>query len=253
MSLRLAVAAVYIVISLIAGYMYMETTRTIDSLLEPLSCDGRTYKINPEGVILEYSADIRLISGGDSRAHVVYQVSVTGSPCEGGIPVYTPIKRVEGNQSLSTLLLNTGLLYPHTLTMPGALDPRQFIYIIPEESLLALRIQGEHVSFGAAPDSALWNTLTYASTSQQGVGGSTIKSFTGLSINPDTGILSRLTITSSLGNQSAVIDLRLEKVYIPVKGQGYIELNRAYTSITIPAFISGFAAALAVYTLARRD
>lgn len=249
MRAALIATAIYLVIALAAGYVYMQTSSSV--ALEPLSCGDRNYPVNPEGMILEYRAYITLQAGNTTRtATVDYQVAVTGSPCEASIPVYTPIAKVMGDDTLAALLLNTGLIYPNTLNAPGAVDSRQFIYVLPEEAIMSLRIQaGPAIGPGVGANGRIWPSLTLKQESQSIVGGATLKSLTKASIDPDTGILTELHIASKTPQQEASIDVVLQKVYLPTGAGEYIDQDRLAIAEATPALIAGFALTLSAYTI----
>ncbi len=243
-------AAIYLVIAVAAGYVYTQTSTSVE--LSPLSCDGRTYLADPTGLALEYKADIALKRGNEtSTATVVYMVYITSNPCESAIPVYTPVVKVEGDNALATLLLNTGLLYPHTLNNPGSVDPGQFLYILPQESITALRIQaGPNVNPGVGADTKIWPSLTLRQDATVVAGGATLKSLTKASIDPKTGVLTELHIASKTEQQEASIDVVLQKLYLPTGAGEYIDQDRLTIAEMTPALIAGFAIALATYTIA---
>ncbi|MCE4603100.1 MAG: hypothetical protein F7B18_07945 [Desulfurococcales archaeon] len=243
-------AAIYLVIAVAAGYVYTQTAGGVS--LATLDCGDRSYMVDPTGMVLEYKADIAVKEGNQTReATVLYRVFITGNPCESVIPVYTPVIKVEGDDALATLLLNTGLLYPHTLNNPGSVDPAQFLYILPQESLSALRIQaGPNINPGVGADTRIWPSLTYRQDSTAIVGGSTLNSLTKASIDPETGILTELHLASKIPGQEASIDVVLQKIYLPTGAGDHIDQDRLTIAEVIPALIAGFGVALSAYTIA---
>jgi len=204
--------------------------------------------IDPRGIVLEYRARV-LVSNGDAtrNSDIIYQIAVTGNPCSGAIGVYTPIVRINGDQSLASILLNTGLLYPNTLTSPGEINPNRFFYILSKESMISLVLQGgANITSGVAGRDKIWPSMNYITVSKASIGGNNIRSYTRFSVNPDTGILTNLVLTSSTGNQTAMVDVTLEKIYYPAGGGNYIEGDRYSISLAIPSLITGAAIAMMV-------
>ncbi len=253
MRITVFTALLYLAVALVAGYIYLNTSTTVN--LEPVECSGRTYLLDPQGLILEYEADITVSSGGNkSSAKIVYQVAITGDPCQDLIPVYTPILDVEGDTRLSSLLLNTGLIAPQTIRSPGAVDPAQFIYILPEESLLALRIQGgEQVGPGVGAGEKVWPGLTLLQEGRAIVRGQELASVTKVTIDEDTGVLEELVIASKTPGQAASIEVSLKTMYLPTGAGDYVEAGRLHIALLMPALIAGFALSLSAYTIARRE